>query len=85
MALKKRIAARGNPAQIVLEQISAGIILNQTILEIMCWEAGTKIEIQVREDSIVLMRRLMASATDGTESLRNSSAPPPAAGYPPGQ
>jgi antitoxin component of MazEF toxin-antitoxin module len=79
MALNKPITKHGNSAQIVLEQISAGIILEETILEMMGWELGTKIEIQVSEDSIVLMRRLRASATDATEPQRNSWAPPPAA------
>ena len=57
MALNKPITQKRNSAQIVLEQISAGIILEETILEMMGWEVGTKIEIQVSEDSIVLMRR----------------------------
>ena len=85
MTLHKSIARHGNSARIVLEQISAGIILEETILEIIGWEVGTKIEIQVSEDSIVLMRRPRASALDVTESQRNGQAPLPAADYPPGQ
>jgi antitoxin component of MazEF toxin-antitoxin module len=77
--LNNPITTHGNSAQIVLEQISAGTILGETILEFMGWEEATKIEIQVSEDSIVLMRRLRASATDATESQRNNSARPPAA------
>ena len=72
MALNKPITKHGNSARIVLEEISAGIILEPPILEILGWEAGTKIEIHVREDAIVLMRRGRFSANDATESHRNS-------------
>ena len=37
---------------------SAGIILEQTILKLLGWDAGTEVEIQVTDDSIVLKRHL---------------------------
>jgi antitoxin component of MazEF toxin-antitoxin module len=45
MALVKAITKHGN---------SAGIILEQTILKMVCWEVGTEIEIRVSGESIVL-------------------------------
>jgi antitoxin component of MazEF toxin-antitoxin module len=45
MALVKAITKHGN---------SAGIILEQTIWKMVCWEVGTEIEIRVSGESIVL-------------------------------
>ena len=47
MPLIKPITKHGN---------SAGIILEQAVLRMVDWEVGTKVEIQVTSDSIVLKR-----------------------------
>jgi len=49
MPLVKPMTKHGN---------SAGIILEQTILKLLGWDAGTEVEIQVTDDSIVLKRHL---------------------------
>ena len=60
MPLVKPITKHGN---------SAGIILEQAVLKMVDWEVGTKVEIQVTNDSIVLKRH----PTDSRRSTDRSS------------
>jgi len=60
MPLIKPITKHGN---------SAGIILEQTVLKMVDWEVGTKVEVQVTNDSIVLKRH----PTQGRRSTDKSS------------
>ena len=60
MPLIKPITKHGN---------SAGIILEQAVLKMVDWAVGTKVEIQVTNDSIVLKRH----PTDSRRSTDRSS------------
>ena len=59
MPLVKRVTRQGN---------SSGVILDQAVLKQVGWDTGTEVEIQVKDESIILTRHRYAEDGDVASS-----------------